>query len=155
MPLSTSTASINRGRKSLRETLAIVLAPSDACLPVCLKQTLRLLQERYTRTAEQLKAVAAEKAALVKQLAPCKRLMDLEGVGTVCASMLHASLGEGSEFKNGRQASVYVGLTPKQYSSGGKVTMLGINKKGGNKELSALPGGLVRYFSATQRTENG
>ena len=51
-------------------------------------------------------------AALVKQLEPCKRLMALEGIGEVCASMLYASMGDGREFKNGRQASVYIGLTP-------------------------------------------
>ena len=46
-------------------------------------------------------------------------------------------MGDGSEFKNGRQASVYIGLTPKQYSSGGKVYMMGIGKLSGNKELKA------------------
>jgi transposase len=61
--------------------------------------------------------------------------MDLEGVGPVCASMLYASLGDGREFKSGRHASAYVGLTPKQYSSGGKVYLIGIDKLGGNKEL--------------------
>jgi transposase len=49
--------------------------------------------------------------------------------------MLYASLGDGREFKNGRNASVYIGLTPKQHSSGGKVCMIGIDKHGGNKEL--------------------
>jgi len=73
----------------------------------------------------------------VKQLEPCKRLMALEGIGEVCASMLYASIGDGREFKNGRQASVYIGLTPKQYSSGGKIIMLGIDKRGGNKPLRA------------------
>ena len=76
-------------------------------------------------------------AALVKQLEPCKRLMALEGIGEVCAAMLYASMGDGREFKNGRQASVYIGLTPKQYSSGGKIIMLGIDKRGGNKPLRA------------------
>lgn len=126
---------INRGRKSLRETLVIVLDPADTRLPLCLKQTLGLLWTRYKLTAAQLKEAAEAKAALVKQLEPCTRLMDLESVGTVCASMLYASLGDGSEFKNGRQASVYVGVTPRQHSSGGKVYMTGINKKGGNKAL--------------------
>ena len=41
-------------------------------------------------------------------------------------------------FKNGRQASTYIGVTPKQHSSGGKTVMVGINKQGGNKELRAV-----------------
>jgi transposase len=64
-------------------------------------------------------------------------LLALEGVGEVCAAMLYANIGEGKEFKNGRDASACIGVTPKQHSSGGKTQMIGINKKGGNKELRA------------------
>jgi len=64
--------------------------------------------------------------------------MALEGVGEVGAALLYTSLGDGSEFKNGRHASVYVGVTPKQHSSGGKTFMVGIDKNGGNKELRSV-----------------
>ena len=128
---------MNKGRKSLRETIAVVFDDLDTRLPLCLKNTLRLLWERYQLTVAQLKDTEKHKAALVKQLEPCKRLMDLEGIGNVCASMLYANIGNGKEFKNGREASVYVGLTPKQHSSGGKTYMRGIDKQGGNKELRA------------------
>ncbi|AEX22376.1 hypothetical protein VspSTUT11_12670 [Vibrio sp. STUT-A11] len=57
--------------------------------------------------------------------------MVLEGVGETTASMLYATLGNGTQFTNGRQASAFVVLTPKQYSSDGKVMMLGIDKFGG------------------------
>ncbi len=128
---------MNKGRKSLRETVAIVLDAEDLRLPSCLKNTLMLLWERYQLTDAQLKATKKEKAALVKQLEPCQRLMALESVGEVCASMLYASIGNGREFNNGRQASAYIGVTPKQHSSGGKVYMMGIDKKGGDKPLRA------------------
>jgi len=52
--------------------------------------------------------------------------------------MLYKTLGDGKQFKNGRQASAFVGLTPKQHSSGGKVVMVGINKYGGVKDLRSL-----------------
>ena len=128
---------MNRGQKSLRETIVIVLDDLDTRLPMCLKNTLKVLWERYQLTVVQLKETEKYRAMLVKQLEPCKRLMALEGIGEVCASMLYASMGDGREFKNGRQASVYIGLTPKQYSSGGKVYMVGIDKRGGNKPLRA------------------
>jgi transposase len=128
---------MNRGRKSLRETIVVVFDDLDTRLPRCLKSTLRLLWERYQQTATQLEEAEQHKSALVKQLEPCKRLMDLEGIGTVCASMLYASIGDGKELKNGRQPSVYIGLTPKQHSSGGKTYMRGIDKQGGNRELRA------------------
>nr|WP_240697191.1 transposase [Vibrio genomosp. F6] len=64
--------------------------------------------------------------------------MDLESVGEVTASMLYANLGDGTQFTNDRQASAFIGLTPKQYSSGGKVTMMGIDKFGGVKDLRSM-----------------
>jgi transposase len=63
--------------------------------------------------------------------------------------MLYTSIGDGSEFKNGRQASVYVGVTPKQHSSGGKTYMKGIDTLGGNKELrTALYQGALAVICA-------
>ena len=128
---------MNKGQKSMRETIPIVVDALDTRLPSCLKNTLTLLWERYQLTVVQLKETEKYRAMLVKQLEPCNRLMALEGIGEVCAAMLYASMGDGREFKNGRQASVYIGLTPKQYSSGGKVYMVGIDKRGGNKPLRA------------------
>ncbi len=139
---------MRRGRKSLRETIALVLDGVNTCLPQCLKDTLLLLWERYQLTLAQLKETSQAKATLVKQVEPCKRLLALESVGEVCAAMLYANLGDGKEFKNGREASACIGLTPKQHSSGGKTHMMGINKKGGNKELrTALFQGALSVIS--------
>jgi transposase len=138
----------NRGQKGLRDAIAVVLDADDTRLPECLKNTLKLLWERYQLTVIQLKETEQYRAALVKQLEPCKRLMQLEGIGPVCAAMLYANIGDGREFKNGRHAAVYVGLTPKQYSSGGKVYMMGIDKLGGNKPLrTALYQGALSVIS--------
>ncbi len=64
--------------------------------------------------------------------------MKIEGVGVTTAAMLYVTLGNCQRFKNGRQASAFVGLTPKQHSSGGKVIMMGIDKSGGVKDLRSL-----------------
>jgi transposase len=139
---------IEKGKKHLTEAMTLVLDGADTRLPISLKATLLILWERYQLTEDQIEQVTKEKASLVKQVEPCKRLMALEGVGEVCASMLYASLGNGREFKNGRHASVYIGLTPKQHSSGGKIYMTGIDKNGGNKELrSALYQGALAVIS--------
>lgn len=128
---------MNKGFKSLREAMAVVLDDSDTRLPGCLKNTLRVLWDRYMATVDQSKEAEKCKSDLVKQLEPCQRLIKLEGVGNVCASRLYASIGDGKEFKNGRQASAYIGLTPKQHSSGGKTYLRGIDKQGRDKELRA------------------
>lgn len=64
--------------------------------------------------------------------------MEIEDVGETTAAMLYTTLRDGKQLKNGRQASAFVGLTPKQHSSGGKVFLIGIDKCGGVKERRSL-----------------
>ena len=59
-----------------------------------------------------------------------KRLMQVRGIGATTASALLASIGNGHEFDNARQFAAWVGLTPGQYSSGGKVRLGRITKAG-------------------------
>jgi len=53
----------------------------------------------------------------------CKRLMALTGIAHITATALVASIGNGHDFKNGRQLAAWLGLVPGQYSSGGKVKL--------------------------------
>lgn len=59
-----------------------------------------------------------------------QRLQQLRGVGPMIATALLATVGDASQFKNGRQMAASLGLTPKQNSSGGKTKLLGISKRG-------------------------
>jgi transposase len=68
----------------------------------------------------------------------CRRLLALEGVGPIGALLLYATLGSGEAFKNGREFSAYLGLTPKQYSSGGKINVVGISRHVANRRLRAV-----------------
>ena len=68
---------------------------------------------------------------------PCKRLMRINGFGPQTALALFAHVGNATQFKNGRQMSAYLGLTPREHSSGGKQRLLGITKRG-NVRLRTL-----------------
>jgi transposase len=68
---------------------------------------------------------------------PCKRLMQVNGIGPQTALALFAHVGNATHFKNGRQMSAYLGLTPREHSSGGKQRLLGITKRG-NVRLRTL-----------------
>jgi len=75
---------------------------------------------------------------LIKANETCRRLTALQGVGPISSVLLFSSLGTGEAFKNGREFSAYVGLTPKQFSSGGKVNIVGISKHVANRRLRAV-----------------
>jgi transposase len=128
---------IKQGKKHLREVIPEYLSMGDDSLPSALKQVLATLWQQYIETEKNLKEITEQLNCIVKKSEPCQRLMALEGVAEKGAAGLFACLGDGSSFKNGRSASVYVGVTPKQHSSGGKIKMVGINKAGGDVRLRA------------------
>lgn len=60
----------------------------------------------------------------------CQRLQEIEGIGPITALAMIALVGNGDGFKNGRQFSAYLGLVPKQHSSGNRQCLMGISKQG-------------------------
>ena len=92
--------------------------------------------------ADQLDARIAEYDRAIAQAARddarSKRLMQLPGIGPTTASALLASIGGGHDFASGRQVAAWIGLTPGQYSSGGKARLGRITKAGDNYLRSLL-----------------
>lgn len=82
------------------------------------------------------------------------RLMQLRGVGPVTATTLVATVGDGSQFKNGRQMAAAIGLTPKQHSSGGKDRLLGISKRGDAYLRSLLVHGARAVLRAAKNKDD-
>lgn len=83
------------------------------------------IQERIAQSERQIQLMA-------RQDEQAQRLMQLSGVGPATASAIVASIGNGHDFKNGRQFSAWLGLVPRQNSSGGKVKLSSITKAGDN-----------------------
>ena len=99
-----------------------------------------ILTDNYTDYQDlELKIARFDKAIQVDatNTAPCKRLMQVSGIGQQTALALFAHVGNAAHFKNGRQMSAYLGLTPREHSSGGKQRLLGITKRG-NVRLRTL-----------------
>ena len=80
----------------------------------------------------------------------CVRLREVPGVGPLTATALVATVGNAREFKSGRELSAYLGLTPRQHSSGGKTVLLGISKHG-NRYLRTL---LIHGARSLMRRKN-
>ncbi|MBQ4880645.1 transposase, partial [Pseudoalteromonas luteoviolacea] len=89
-------------------------------LPEVLLPLLNVLKAQYQQIEQSLKQATKNLEQLVSQNEQCQRIIALEGVGVLGAAGLIASLSQTEHFKNGRCDSVYLGVTPKQFSSGGK-----------------------------------
>ena len=134
------TATYNRLRGLISE-FGIVLPQKVACLRRSIGAYLEDLPSYANRCigdllshADALDARIAEYDRLIAQAARedtrSRRLMERPGIGPVTASALLASLGNGHDFKNGRQVAAWIGLVPGQYSSGGKARLGRITKAG-------------------------
>ena len=129
---------IARGFAALHQRIPEVLEDGENELPDLYRPTLHLLYGRLITLKADIDALNEQLNALVKQNAACQQLTRMEGVGPIGSVLLYATLGTGEAFANGRQFSAYLGLTPKQYSSGGKTVLVGISRYVANKRLRAV-----------------
>lgn len=134
------TALINRIRGLLSE-LGIVLPQSQKAFKHGVHQVLEDLPghcnivigdmlSEISRLEERIAQNERTIAQLAKQDEQSKRLMQLRGIGPLTATAIVASIGNGHDFKNGRQFSAWLGLVPRQNSSGGKGKLGRITKAG-------------------------
>jgi transposase len=129
---------IPQGFAALTNAIPEILEDGDNELPDLYRPALACLYERFIQLREDIKYLDKEIAQLVKQNEACTRLSQLEGIGPIGSILLFATLGTGEAFKSGREYSAYLGLTPKQYSSGGKTNIVGISKHIANRRLRAV-----------------
>jgi transposase len=128
---------VRQGLSPLRQALPSILASySDALSPriVCL---IADLAENWRQPSERIADVSAEIDALAAQDEHCQRLMSVRGVGPIISSAVAAAIGTGAGFQQGQDFGAWLGLLPKQESTGDR-TILGRISKRGNKYLRSL-----------------
>lgn len=125
------------GRSSLRRRVPELLEDADTDLPLAARHSLALAWQQWQAQAAALADAERQLAAHCASLEPCRRLQAIAGVGYKNAVGLYLRLGDGQHFSNGREAAACVGLTPRQYSSGGKVRLGGIGHCRGDQRLRA------------------
>jgi transposase len=126
---------IPQGFASLLKTLPEILEDGNNELPDLYRPTLHRMYNRLLELRDDIEAMTKEVALLVKDRPVCSKLLALEGIGPVGALLLYATMGSGTAFGGSREFAAYVGLAPRQYSSGGKTNIVGLSKKVGNSRL--------------------
>lgn len=88
------------------------------------------LYEQFKNYDKQVDAYDKEITKQANQDVRCKEIQKIKGIGPITASAVVATIGDASVFKNGREVSAWLGLVPKQHSSGNKIKLGGISKRG-------------------------
>jgi transposase len=117
-----------RGRDGLGKLIEVVQAGAD--LPEAARQALLSLVRQIASLAEEINALDRQMRAAAKDNEIARRLQTIPGVGPVIASALAATVTDARLFRNGRELAAWIGLTPRQHSTGGRLRLGGISKRG-------------------------
>lgn len=128
---------LSRGSHVLRKELPYILEDVENGLTDEFRILLHRKYKQLESLDEELEWYNERLALKAKQEDVCQRLIKVPGIGPVVSVSLKAWMGDGQQFKRGRDASAALGLVPKQFSTGGRDVLLGITKRG-NRQLRAL-----------------
>jgi transposase len=118
-----------QGAAGLDKTLGFV-TENAGDLPEELMGILRVYVEQITRLRETLKGLERDMLLWHRSQQDSLRLATIPGIGTVTASAIVAAIGDGQQFHSGREFAAWIGLVPRQNSSGGKERLGRISKQG-------------------------
>ena len=128
---------VRQGLRFLRNELpSILAAPSDALSPRMVRMIEDLTGD-WRRLDERVEGLSKEIEAIARRDAGCERLISVPGIGPIISSAMVAAIGTGDVFSKGRDFAAWLGLVPKQISTGDR-TILGKISKRGNRYLRVL-----------------
>jgi transposase len=119
-----------QGRLHLKRLLPGVLEDAEAALSFRMRTLLDRLWQEWRRLEEEIESLTKEIRRIANENADCRRLMQIPGIGPLVATGLVAAVGSGQGFARGRDLAAWLGLVPRQHSTGGKPKLLGISKRG-------------------------
>ncbi len=119
-----------KGRYSAPHHLPDILEDGENGLPMLARPLLHATWLCLRALNEQVRGYDRELYRLVCDSEPAKRLMTLPGIGEITTTAILAGVGGPRQFSNGRQFAAWLGLTPRQYMTGGKIRLGRITKQG-------------------------
>jgi transposase len=128
---------VRQGPAGLREALPTILAQRTDVLSPRMRHLIEDLAGDWRGLDDRIDALTRDITVLARQDAGCCRLMGIPGVGVITASAMVAAVGTGAAFAKGRDFAAWLGLVPKQISTGDRTILGGLSKRG-NRYLRTL-----------------
>jgi transposase len=114
----------------LREALPEVLENVNENLTPRMRNLVAMLWSEWKDLELQIMQMNDEVERIASSDEACRRLRQIPGIGPLVATAIVASIGNGAAFRKGREFAAWMGLLPKQHSTGGKARLYGISKRG-------------------------
>ncbi len=114
----------------LRKNLPVVIEDAEQNLSPRLRWLLHRMWQEWKQTETEIEAITDEIERISNEDARCRQLRQIPGFAPLVSTATVAAIGNGSAFRRGRDFAAWVGVVPRQYSTGGKQKLYGINKRG-------------------------
>src|SRR2546428_12178373 len=136
-----------KGRNGTAELLEVIANEEDDRIPAAARLSLAVLARQYAVITTEIGAIEKHIHAWHRSCEESRRLEEIPGVGPIVATALVAEVGDWTAFSSGRSLAAWIGLVPRQHSTGGKERLGRISKQG-NRHLRWLLAGamaVIRY----------
>jgi transposase len=115
---------------NLRCKIPLWLEDAENGFSLAFRAMLNELHNQLKSLDDSIKEFDRQITVIANREPACRKLQTLPGVGPITATALYAAVGDGTQFSSGRQLGAWLGLTPRQHSSGGKEVLMNISKRG-------------------------
>jgi transposase len=146
---------IPKGIWNIAQRVPALLEDASNELPLTLRQLIDRLTDHLKELDRQVRELEQQIIVWHRNSELSQKLEHIPGIGPLAATALVASIADAKSFKNGRQVSAWLGLVPRQNSSGGKPTLLGISKRGDRYLRTLLVHGARSAILAARRRNDG
>lgn len=119
-----------KGHAGFKRLLAIVCDPQNAQISQLLKPQFESIRSEYQQLTQCIGNIERSLKQIAKEQPLCQLLLSIPGIGIINATALYSAIGNGSQFSSAREFAVWLGLTPRQSSSGMTFHSGGITKRG-------------------------
>jgi transposase len=145
---------VTPGAAQVKRSLCGIIADQPNELTPLSRDCMQDLYDELVEVEARLKKLDKKIRQLCQQNETCRRILKVPGVGELTATAMVAAAPNANEFKNGRHMSAWLGLVPRQSSSGNKQVLLGISKRGDRYLRTLLIHGARSALSHYKNTDN-
>jgi transposase len=140
-----------KGRNGADELLEIIADDADSRIPLAARSVLKVLAAQYNAIGAEIASISKSILAWHRSCEPSRRLEEIPGIGPIVATALVAEISDWKAFSSGRGLAAWIGLVPKQHTTGGKDKLGSITKQGNRYLRWLLVSGAMAVIRYAQK----